>query len=114
VSLALPINGRRLGKLLHSHFFQGQTQDVGYEGLRIKIDSTNGFKPGQDPAFKTRLYPGDFLLTAQGRACWINGIPDPDWPVNVGVKITHMHRYRLWVERIENKIIEAVVGNTRR
>jgi len=114
VSLALPINGKRLGKLLNSHSFQGQTQDVSYEGLRIKIDSTNGFQPGQDVAFNTRLYPGDFLLKAQGRVCWINGMPDADWPVNMGVKITHIHRYRLWVERIENKIIEAVVGNTRR
>jgi len=114
VSLALPIKGKRLGKLLHSYSFQGHTQDVSYEGLCIKIDSTNGFKPGQDVAFKTRLYPGDFLLKAQGSVCWINGMPDPDWPVNMGVKITRMHRYRLWVERIENKVIKAVVGNTRR
>jgi len=113
VPLALPIKGKCLGKLLHSHSFQGQTQDVSYEGLCIKIDSTNGFKPGQDVVLKTRLYQGDFLLKAQGRVCWINGTPDSDWPVNMGVKITHMHRYRLWVERIENKIIEAVVGNTR-
>jgi len=114
VSLTLPIKGKRLEKLLHSHSFQGQIQDVSYEGLRIKIDSTNGFKPGQDVAFKTRLYSGDFLLKAQGRVCWINSMPDPDWPVNMGVKITHMRRYRLWVERIENKIIEAVVGSTPR
>jgi len=114
VPLALPIKGKRLGKLLHSHSFQGQTQDVSYEGLCIKIDSTNGLKTGQDVAFKTRLYLGDFLLKAQGQVCWINSMPDPDLPVNMGVKITHMRRHRLWVERIENKIIEAVVGNTRR
>jgi len=113
VPLTLPIKGKRLEKLLHSHSFQGQTQDVSYDGLCIKIDSTNGFKPGQDVVFKTRLYSGDFLLKARGRVCWINGMPDPDWPVNMGVKITHMRRYRLWVERIENKIIEAMVGRTR-
>ena len=112
VTLALPIKGKGIGKLLHGHSFQGQTQDVSYEGLCIKSDSTNGFKPGQDVAFKTRLYPGDFLLKAQGRVCWINGMSDSDWPVNIGLKITRMHRYRLWVERIENKIIEALVGNT--
>ena len=112
VPLALPIKGKGLGKLLHGHSFQGQTRDVSYEGLCIKIDSTNGFKTGQDVAFKTRLYPGDFLLKAQGRVCWINDMSDSDWPVNMGLKITRMHRYRLWVERIENKIIEAVVGNT--
>jgi len=112
VPLALPIKGKGLEKLLHGHSFQGQTQDVSYEGLCIKIDSTNGFKPGQDVAFKTRLYPGDFLLKAQGRVCWINDMSDSDWPVNMGLKIIRMHRYRLWVERIENKIIEAVVGNT--
>ena len=113
VPLGLPIKGKQLGKLLHGHSFQGQTRDVSYEGLCIKSDSTNGFKPGQDVAFETRLYPGDFLLKAKGRVCWINGISDPDWPVSMGVKITHMHRYRLWVERIENKIIETVVGSTR-
>lgn len=110
VPLKLPIKGKRLEKLLHSHSFHGQTRDVSYEGLCIQIDSTDGFKLGQDVAFKTRLYPGDFLLKAQGKVCWVDGMPDPDWPVNMGVKITHMHRYRLWVERIENKIIEAVAG----
>jgi hypothetical protein len=113
VPLALPIKGKHLGKLLHSNSFNGQTRDVSYEGLCIQINSTNGFQPGHDVAFKTRLYPGDFLLKAQGRVCWVDGKPDPDWPVNMGVKITHMHRYRLWVERIENKIIETIVANTR-
>jgi hypothetical protein len=110
VPLALPIKGKRLEKFLRSHSFQGQTRDVSYEGLCIKIESTNGFKPGQDVSFKTRLYQGDFLLKAQGKVCWVDGMSDPDWPVTMGVKITHMHRYRLWVERIENKIIESVVG----
>ena len=114
VPLAFPINVKPLGKLLHSHSFQGQTQDVSYEGICIKIDSKNGFKPGQDVAFKTRLYPGDFLLKAKGRVCWITTMPDPVWPFNMGVKITHMHHHRHWVERVENKIVEAVVGNTRR
>jgi hypothetical protein len=114
VPLGLPIKGRRLEKFFHRHFFNGQTRDVSYEGLCIQIDSTNGFKPGQDVSFKTRLYPGDFLLKAKGRVCWITTMPDPVWPFNMGVKITHMHHHRHWVERVENKIVEAMVGNTRR
>jgi hypothetical protein len=114
VSLGLPIKGKRAGKLLHSQSFQGQTSNVSYDGLCIQIDSTNGFKPGQDVSFKTRLYPGDFLLKAKGRVCWINTMPDPVWPFNMGLKITHMHHHRHWVERVENKIVEAVVGNARR
>jgi len=107
VPLTLPVKGKCLGKLVHSHSFQGETQDVSYEGLCIKVDSINGFKVGQDIEFKTRLYPGDFLLKAKGRVCWVRALPDPDWPINMGVKITHMRHHGLWVERIEDKIIES-------
>jgi hypothetical protein len=106
VPLTLPVKGKCPEKLFHSYLFQGKTRDVSYEGLCIKVDSSNGFKVGQKVKLKTRLYPGDFLLKARGRVCWVHGLPDPEWPVNMGVKMTHTRRYGLWVERIENKIIQ--------
>jgi hypothetical protein len=94
VSLTLPAKGKCLGKLLHSYSFQGETQDVSYEGLSIKVDGINGFKVGQDIEFKTGLYPGDFLLKAKGRVCWVHALSNPDWSNNMVMKITCMRNDR--------------------
>ena len=104
VPLTLPFKGKCLEKLFHSHSFQGETRNVSYEGLCIKVNGTNGFNVGEDIEVKTRLYPGDFFLKVKGIVCWVHSLSDPDWPINVGVKITHMRHRRLWVERIANRI----------
>ena len=110
VPLTLPVKVKFLETLFHSDSFQGETRDVSYEGLCIKVNSSNGFKVGQDVKLKTKLYRGDFLLKARGTVCWVHSLPDPDWPINLGVKITRVRPERLWVERIENKMIEAILG----
>ena len=69
VPLALPVKGKCLETLFHSHLFQGETQDVSYEGLCIKVGSSNGFKVGQEVKLRTWLYRDDFLK-ARGRVCW--------------------------------------------
>ena len=113
VPLAFPVKGKCLETLFHSHLFQGKTQDVSNEGLCIKVDSSKVFKVGQEVKFKTWLY-GDDFLEARGRVCWVHGRPDPDWPINMGVKIIRMRNDALWVERIQNKITEeAILGKAR-
>jgi len=113
VPLALPVKGKCLETLFHSHLFQGETQDVSNEGLCIKVDSSNRFKVGQEVKLKTWLYRDDFLK-ARGRVCWVHGLPDPDWPINMGVKIIRMRNDALWVEKIQNKITEeAILGKDR-
>jgi hypothetical protein len=107
VPLALPVKGKCLGKLFRGHSFHGETRDVSYEGLCIKVDTINAFTVGQDIEFKTRLYPGDFLLKAKGRVCWVSALPNSDRPINMGVKITRMRHQGLWVERIEDKTMES-------
>ena len=107
VPLTLPVKGKCLGKSFHGHAFQGETQDVSYEGLCIKVATINAFTVGQDIEFKTRLYPGDFLLKAKGRVCWVRALPNSDRPINMGVKITRMRHQGLWVERIEDKIFRS-------
>jgi len=113
VLLALPVEGKRLETLFHSHLFQGETQNVSNEGLCIKVDSSDGFKVGQEVKLKTWLYRDDFLK-ARGRVCWVHDLSDPDWPINVGVKIIRMRNDALWVERVQNKITEeAILGKDR-
>jgi signal transduction histidine kinase/ActR/RegA family two-component response regulator len=113
VPLALPVKGKCLETLFYSHLFQGETQNVSNEGLCIKVDSSNVFKVGQEVKLKTWLYRDD-LLKARGRVCWVNSLPDPDWPINVGVKIIRMRNDALWVERVQNKITEdAILGKDR-
>ena len=104
VNLKLPVNGHCLGSDDDSHTFRGETQDVSFAGFCIKIDSVNGFKVGQGVKFSTRLYEGDFLIKAQGRVCWVRNLNHPGWPVNMGVMVTKMRHYKLWCERIEDKI----------
>jgi Tfp pilus assembly protein PilZ len=114
VPLTLSVKGKLPETLFHSKFFQGETRDISYEGLCIKTDNSSKFKAGQEVRLKIRLYPGDFFLKAKGNVCWVRDLPDPDWPINMGVKIIHMRSHRRWVERIENKIIEAIVGKNKR
>lgn len=107
IPLALLVKGKCLERLFRRHLFQGKTRDISYEGLCVKVDSSNGFKVGQKVKLKTRLYPGDFFIKVLGRVCWVNELHDPEWPINIGVKLTNMRFYGLWVERIENKIIQS-------
>jgi hypothetical protein len=65
VPLTLPLKGKYRVKALQSSHFQGETLDMCFDGIGIKVDDTNGFKVGQKIKFKTRLYPGDFSIKAQ-------------------------------------------------
>ena len=113
VPLTLPVKLKCPETLFHSYSSQGKTLDISYEGLCITIDNSDGFKVNQEIELKIKLYPGDFLLKAKGIVCWNHNVSDPDWPINVGVKITRMRHKGLWFERIEDKIIEAMVGKKR-
>jgi len=106
VHLTLPVNGQCLGTGANNHPFEGETKDVSFEGLCIKINRPNGFEAGQKVNFSTRLYQGDFLIKGEGNVCWIHSLSSPDWPISMGVIVTRMQRYSLWLERIEDKIIQ--------
>jgi len=108
VPLALPVEGKSLETMFHSSLFQSETQNVSNEGLCIKVDSSSVFKVGQEVKLKVWLYRDEFLK-ARGRVCWVHGLPDPDWPINMGVKIIRMRNNTLWVERVQNKITEEVI-----
>ena len=110
VPLTLPVKVKCPEALFRSYSSRGKTLGISYEGLCIKIDNSSGFKVGQEIELKIKLYPGDFLLKAKGIVCWIHNVSDPDWPINLGVTITRMRHKGFWFERIENKIIEAMVG----
>ena len=106
IQLTLPVNGRCLGTGEKTHPFEGETKNVCFKGLCIKINSFNGFEAGQKVKFSTRLYQGDFLIKGEGNVCWIHPLSNPDWPISMGVIVTRMQRYGLWLERIEDKIIQ--------
>lgn len=106
IPLTLQVNGNCRETKFQNHPFQGETQDISYEGLCIKVNSMNGFKIGQQVKFKTRLYQSDFLMTCQGEICWVRNLHDSAWPINMGMRLTKMRHYGLWVERIEEKHLE--------
>ncbi len=104
LTLTLQLKGKYRVKASQSYHFQGETLDVCFDGLGIKVDGSNGFEVGQKVKFKTRLYPGDFSIKAQGIIRWVNTIIIPDVHVNMGVQLIQIRRYRLWCKRIEKKI----------
>ena len=113
VPFSLPVKGKCLGILFQSHHFQGETQDLSNEGLCIKVNNSNVFKVGQEIKLKIWFHPDDFIK-ARGRVRWIHGPPDPDCPMDMGVKIIRIQNNELWVERIQNKITEkAILGKGR-
>ena len=77
---------------------------MSFEGFCIKVNSTNGFKVGQNVNFGTRLYRGDPLIKARGRVCWVHALPSPPWLINMGVMLTNMLHYRLWYKRVNDEI----------
>jgi hypothetical protein len=107
VPLSLPVSGKCLEKAFKGHNFQGETRDVSFDGLCIKVKSSNGFKAGQKVKLKIRLYKGDFSIKAKGITCWVDSQSDLDRPISMGVKLTRIRRHRLWCERIENRIFQA-------
>ena len=106
ILLTLPLKGKFRVKALQSYHFQGETLDVCYDGLCIKVDDTNGFKVGQKVKIKTMLYPGDFSIKAQGIIRWVNTIEIPNLHINMGVQLTNISRYRLWCKKIEHGMFQ--------
>jgi hypothetical protein len=88
--------------------FEGETKDVSFEGMCVRLHSQVPLHEGQNITFRTRLYPGDFSLNAEGTVRWIGSCADSESPGLVGVKINRMRRYSLWIERIEDKIIQTL------
>lgn len=91
-------------KALQGYDFQGEVLDVSYDGLGIKVDDTNRFKVGQKVKFKTKLYPDDISIEAQGIIRWVNTIKIPNVHINMGVQLTKIRGYRLWCEKVEHEI----------
>ena len=108
VEIELPVNGKCLDSKGKGHEFEGETRDVSFGGLCIKIANPNGFRTGQDINFKTRLYKGDFSIKGNGEVCWVKNLEDPDWPLLMGIQLKKMRRYGLWIEKIEDRIVRAV------
>ena len=106
IPFTLPLEGKYRVKALQSYHFQGETLDMCFDGIGIKVNDTNGFKVGQKVKFKTRLYPGDFSFKAQGIIRWVNTIKIPNVHFNMGVQLTKIRRYRLWCEKIEHEIFQ--------
>ena len=106
IPFTLPLKGKYRVKALQSAHFQGETLDMCSDGIGIKVDDTNGFKVGQRIKFKTKLYPGDFSIKAQGIIRWVNTIKIPNVHTNMGVQLTKIRRHRLWCEKIEHEIFQ--------
>jgi hypothetical protein len=99
-----PLEGKYRVKALQSRRFKGKILNMCFDGVRIKLNDTNGFEVGQKIKFKTKLYPGDFSIKAQGIIRWANTAEFPDTHINMGVQLTKIRRFRLWCEKIENEI----------
>ena len=108
IPLALPIKGKCMGTASEGNSFEGETKDVSFEGMCVRLNSQVSLHEGQDITFRTRLYPGDFFLNAEGTVRWVSPCTDSESPGLVGVKINRMRRYSLWIERIEDKIIQTL------
>jgi hypothetical protein len=106
IPLTLSVEGKSRVKALQGYDFQGEILDMCFDGIGIKVDDTNGFKVGQKVKFKTKLYPGDFSIKAQGIIRWVNTIKIPNVHINMGVQLTKIRRYRLWCEKIEHEIFQ--------
>jgi hypothetical protein len=106
IPLTLPVEGKSRVKALQGYDFQGEILDMCFDGLGIKVDDTNEFKVGQKVRFKTKLYPGDFSIKAQGIIRWVNTIKIPNVHINMGVQLTKIRRYRLWCKKIEHKTFQ--------
>ena len=100
-----PLEGKYQVKALQSHRFNGEILNICFDGIKIKVDGTNGFEVGQKVKFKTKLYPGDFSIKAQGIIRWINTMEIPNMHINMGVQLTKIRRFRLWCEKIEHEIV---------
>ena len=90
-------------KGLKNNQFQGESLDVCFDGIGIKVDETNGFKAGQKVKFKTKLYPGDFSIKFRGIIQWVNVKQVPNPHINMGIQLTNIRHYRLWRKKIESK-----------
>jgi hypothetical protein len=106
IPLTLSVEGKSRVKALQGYDFQGEILDMCFDGIGIKVDDTNGFKVGQKVKFKTKLYPGDFSIKAQGIIRWVNTIKIPNVHINMGVQLTKIRHYRLWCNKIEQKIVQ--------
>jgi len=106
VHLELPVSGQCLDVAGDIYPFQGETRDVSFEGFCVKVNSSNGFKVGQNVNFNTRLYRGDPLIKASGRVCWVHALPSPPLPINMGVMLTSMLSYRFWYKKVNDKIYQ--------
>ena len=101
VLLQLPIHGALPMGFMQSHKFEGQTKDISFDGLCIKVENPNGFEVGQKVKFRSRLYIGDFLIKGKGLITWVNGPDTNESTDTIGVKLIKIGHYRLWCERIE-------------
>ena len=101
VPLNLSIIGALPTGFMQNHRFEGETHDISFDGLRIKVETPNGFEVGQKIKFKTRLYVGDFLIKGKGLITWVNGPDEKELMDTIGIKLTRIGHYRLWCERIE-------------
>jgi hypothetical protein len=106
IPLTLPLEGKSRVKALQRYDFQGETLDMCFDGIGIKVDCTNGFKVGQKVKFKTRLYPGDFSIKVKGIIRWINMNKIPNPHINMGVQLTNIRRHSLWCKKIEQKLFQ--------
>lgn len=106
IPLTLPVEGKSRAKVFQGHDFQGQILDVCFDGLSIKVDDADGFKVGQKVKFKTKLYPGDFSIKAQGIIRWVNTKKIPNQHINMGVQLTKIRHYSLWCKKVEHEIFQ--------
>lgn len=103
--LNLPINGALSTGFMQNHKFEGETQDISFDGLCIKVETPNGFEVGQKIKFKTKLYVGDFSIKGKGLVVWVNGPGKKELTNTIGVKLIEIGHYRLWCERIERAMM---------
>ena len=103
VPVSLPIIGKTIPELFKGHSFEGESQNICYNGLCIKT-SANGFRVGQKLKFGTWLYKGDFLFKAKGKICWINSNNDSPETMGIGIELIKTSHYKKWCERVDRAL----------
>ena len=98
-----PVAGKLVESIFKSQPFEGQSQNMSYDGLCIRVKS-NGFQTGEKIKLRTRLYKDDFLLKITGRIAWVSSQDDNGPPFSMGIQLTRTRHYDLWCKKVDSEL----------
>ncbi len=70
--------------------YGGETADASLGGLRLHLERTENFSPGQEVVLAIDSLSAREPVEAKGRIRWMGASPDPSWSWEVGVELTGM------------------------